>query len=71
MWRNLWRNRVEFYPALALFVWYTVGCALNSLSVKGRPGIGSLAWITLPSVLIFFVGLFRTYRGLSSAGRQS
>ena len=66
MWRKIWRNRLEFYPALALFIWYTVGVALSSLRVQSRPGIGTLGLITLPSVAVFFVGVFRTYRGLTS-----
>ena len=66
MWKKIWRNRLEFYPALALFIWYTVGVALTSLGVQNRPGIRTLGWITLPSVAVFFVAVVRTYRGLVS-----
>jgi hypothetical protein len=66
MWKKIWRNRLEFYPACALFIWYTVGCALSSLRVQNRPGIGTLGLITLPSVAVYFVGVVRTYRGLTS-----
>jgi len=66
MLRKIWRNRIEFYPAIALFIWYTVGVVLNSSLVKSRPGIGTLGLITLPSVAVFFVCVFKTYRGLTS-----
>ena len=70
MLKKIWRNRLEFYPALSLFIWYTVGCALTSLGVQSRPGVGTLGWITLPSVIVFFIGVVRTYRELSSERRE-
>jgi hypothetical protein len=71
MFRKIWRSRIEFYPAIAIFIWYTVGVLLNSTVVKSRPGIGTLGWITLPTVLVFFIAVYKTYRGLTSEGGKS
>ena len=65
--RKIWKNRLEFYPAASLFLWYMVGSFLSSLRVLNRPGIVTLGWITLPVVIVYFIALIRTYRGLSSA----
>jgi len=64
MWHKIWKNRVEFYPACSVFLWYTVGSLLSSLRVQNRPGIVALGLITIPVVIIFFIALARTYRGL-------
>ena len=71
MWKKIWKNRIEFYPAIAVFIWYTIGVVLNSSLVKSRPGIGTLGWITLPTVAVFFVAVFKTYRGLTSERGKS
>jgi hypothetical protein len=68
MWKKIWKNRIEFYPAIAVFIWYTIGTALNSLAVKSRPGIMTLGWITLPTVVVFFVAVIKTYRDVTSEG---
>jgi hypothetical protein len=67
--KRIWKNRLEFYPAFALFIWYAVGCVLTSLTVRDRPGIVTLGLITLPSVALYITAVVRTYRGLPPAGR--
>jgi hypothetical protein len=66
----LWRNRLEFYPAISLFFWYTVGSWLSSLRVQNRPGIVELGLITVPVVIIFFIAVARAYRELPQEGGQ-
>jgi hypothetical protein len=63
-WKRIWRNRIEFYPACSIFIWYAVGSFLSSLRVMNRPGIVTLGLITLPVVAVFIVAVRRTWRGL-------
>ena len=63
--RKIWKNRLEFYPYLAIFnVWF-LGCYLASLGVQDKPGITKLGWITLPTVIVFIIAVVRTYKGLN------
>ena len=64
MWRNIWKNRVEFYPACSIFFWYTVGSFLSSLRVQNRPGIVALGLITIPSIFLITIAFIKTYREL-------
>ena len=67
--RKIWKNRLEFYPYLAIFnVWF-LGCYLASLGVQGKPGITKLGWITLPAVIAFIISVVRTYKGLKQGDR--
>lgn len=60
--RKIWKNRNEFYPACSVFIWYFVGAFLSSLAVQNRPGIIAIGFIiTIPTVIVFFVAVIRTY----------
>ncbi|HPC02441.1 MAG TPA: hypothetical protein PKY58_00405 [Syntrophales bacterium] len=63
-WRRFWRNRIEFYPAFSIFIWYAVGSVLSSLRVQNRPGIVTLGLITIPVVVVFIMAVRRTWREL-------
>jgi len=64
--RKIWKNRLEFYPYLAIFnVWF-LGCYLASLGVHDKPGITKLGWITLPTIIVFIISVVRTYKGLNT-----
>jgi hypothetical protein len=65
MWRTIWKNRVDFYPACSVFFWYVFGSFVNSLMVQNRPGIVALGLITIPAVIIFFIAVARTYQELT------
>ena len=62
--RRLWKNRLEFYPAISVLCWYSVGSWLSSLRVQNRPGIVELGLITIPVVIVFVVAVVRTYMSL-------
>ncbi|MEN6466417.1 MAG: hypothetical protein ABFD62_14690 [Syntrophaceae bacterium] len=66
--RRLWKNRLEFYPAISLFFWYTVGSWLSSLRVQNRPGMVALGLITVPVVIVFFIAVVQTYKSLPQEG---
>lgn len=69
--RRLWKNRLEFYPAISVFFWYMVGSLLSSLRVQNRPGIVEVGLIiTAPVVIIFFIAVARTYRELPREGEE-
>jgi hypothetical protein len=63
-WSRFWRNRIEFYPACSVFIWYAVGSALSSLRVQNRPGIVTLGLITIPVIVVFIMAVRRTWREL-------
>jgi hypothetical protein len=67
MLKKLWKNRLEFYPALVFIVWYLLAAALGSLGVQ-HPGIGKIGWYTTPSIILLIVAVVRTYRELPPEG---
>jgi hypothetical protein len=42
MWKKIWKNRLEFYPYLAIYLFWFMGAFLNSFQVQNRPGIVAL-----------------------------
>ena len=64
MWRKIWKNRVEFYPYLSIYLFWFLGSFVSSLRVKNRPGIVLLGVVTIPSILLITIAVVRTYREL-------
>ena len=64
MWRKIWRNRVEFYPYLSIFIFWFLGSFVSSLKVQNRPGITLLGLITIPSITLIAIAAVKTYREL-------
>ena len=64
MLRKIWKNRLEFYPYLSLFIFWFLACFLTSLSVQNRPGIVALGVVTIPSVALIAIATVKTYREL-------
>ena len=68
MWKKIWRNKLEFYPYMAiLFFWFS-GSLLQSLSLKNRPGIVTLGLVTILPVGLITIAMVRTYRTLPETG---
>lgn len=65
MFKKIWKNRVEFYPYLAIFLFWFFGSFLSSFSVQNRPGIVLLGVVTIPSILLITIAAVRTYKELS------
>ncbi len=61
MLRKIWKNRVEFYPYVTIYM-SMLGTFANSLIVKNRPGIIALGLITLPSAAIIARAAMKTYQ---------
>ncbi|MEW6443925.1 MAG: hypothetical protein AB1640_23515 [bacterium] len=64
MWKKIWRNRVEFYPYFAIYLFWFMGAFLGSLGIQNRPGIVALGVVTVPSLTLITIAAVRTYRGL-------
>jgi len=64
MWRKIWKNRVEFYPYLSIYLFWFLGSFVSSLRVENRPGIVLLGVVTIPSILLITIAVVRTYREL-------
>lgn len=64
MWKKIWRNRLEFYPYLSIYLFWFLGSFVSSFQVQNRPGIHALGLVTLPSVLLITIAAVRTYREL-------
>jgi hypothetical protein len=64
VWRKVWRNRIEFYPYLSIYLFWFLGSFVSSFQVQNRPGIVALGVVSLPSVLLITVAAVRTYREL-------
>ena len=64
MWRKIWKNRLEFYPYLSLFIFWFLACFLNSLAVQNRPGIVAMGVVTIPSITMCIIAAVKTYREL-------
>ena len=62
--KKLWKNRVEFYPYLAIYLFWFLGSFLSSFRVQNRPGIVLLGVVTIPSILLISIAAIRTYREL-------
>ena len=62
--KKLWKNRVEFYPYLAIYLFWFLGSFLSSFRVQNRPGIVLLGVVTIPSILLITIAAIRTYREL-------
>ncbi len=69
MWQKIWRNRLEFFPYLAIFFFWFFSSFLQSLSIKSRPGIVSLGLITIPPMCLVIIAAVRTYKTLPEKGR--
>ncbi|MBW1894706.1 MAG: hypothetical protein JRI91_13560 [Deltaproteobacteria bacterium] len=57
---KLWKNRIEFYPYIAIFFFWLV-TALLSLLVKNRPGIVALGLVTVPSVVLITIATIKVF----------
>lgn len=64
MFVKIWKNRIEFYPYLAIFIFLFFGSFANSLKVINRPGMTLLGVVTIPSVLLFIAAAVKTYKNL-------
>jgi len=64
MWRKIWKNRIEFYPYLSIYLFWFLGSFVSSLRVENRPGIVLLGVVTIPSILLITIAVVRTYREL-------
>lgn len=58
----LWKHRVEFYPYLAIYLFWFFGAFLGSFQVRHRPGIVALGLVTVPSIALITVAAVRTWR---------
>ncbi len=65
MWGKIWKNRLEFYPYLSLFIFWFLACLVNSLGVQNRPGIVRLGVVTIPSLALIAIAAVKTYRELT------
>jgi hypothetical protein len=64
MWRKVWKNRLEFYPYLSIYLFWFLGSFVSSFQVQNRPGIVTLGVVTVPSVVLITIAAVRTYREL-------
>lgn len=64
MWRKIWKNRIDFYPYLSIYLFWFLACFVSSLRVQNRPGIVTLGLITIPSITVIAVAVVKTYREL-------
>ncbi len=64
MWKKIWKNRLEFYPYLAIYLFWFMGAFLNSFQVRNRPGIVALGVVTIPSIALITLAAVRTFREL-------
>ena len=64
--KKIWKNRVEFYPYLSIFIFWFLGSFVSSLKVQNRPGITLLGLITIPSIAMIAIAAIKTYRELPS-----
>ena len=64
MWSKIWKNRVEFYPYLAIYLFWFLGSFVSSFRVQNRPGIVLLGVVTIPSLVLITIAVVRTYREL-------
>lgn len=60
--RKIWKNRVEFYPYLSIYLFWFLGAFAGSLGVQNRPGIVALGVVTIPSITLITIAAVRTYR---------
>ena len=66
MLKKIWKNRIEFYPYLAILIFWFLGSLVSSLKVQNRPGLTLLGLITLPSIALIAMAAVKTYRELPS-----
>ena len=64
MWSKIWKNRLEFYPYLSIFLFWFLACFVSSLRVQNRPGIVTLGVVTIPSLIMIAIATVKTYREL-------
>ena len=64
MWKKIWKNRLEFYPYAALYLFWFLGSFAGSLQVKNQSGIVILGLVTIPSITLITIAAVRTYREL-------
>jgi hypothetical protein len=62
MWSKIWKNRTEFYPYLAIYLFWFLGSFVSSFRVQNRPGIVVLGVVTIPSLVLITIAVVRTYR---------
>lgn len=62
MWSKIWKNRLEFYPYLSIFLFWFLACFVSSLRVQNRPGIVALGVVTIPSLIMIAIATVKTCR---------
>ena len=62
VWKKIWKNRLDFYPYLSIYLFWLLGAFLNSFQVQNRPGIVTLGLVTIPSITLITIASVRTYR---------
>ncbi|MCD6570667.1 MAG: hypothetical protein J7L53_08210 [Deltaproteobacteria bacterium] len=65
---EIWKNRLEFYPFLSMYLFWFLGSFVNSLKVQNRPGIVALGLITIPSLTLITIAAIKTYKELLLSG---
>jgi hypothetical protein len=68
---KIWKNRIEFYPYISIYLFWFFGSFLSSLRVQNRPGIVTLGLITIPSILLITIAFVKTYRELPENNQQA
>ena len=62
---KVWKNRVLFYPCLAVFLFWFFGAAVCSLLVTSRPSVIWLGILSLPSIILVFLAAKRIHQALA------
>lgn len=70
MWNKLWANRDEFYPYIALWLFWSGSCFGSAVIVKNRPGIMTLGLVTIPAIFLLILAIIKTYREFSSGSQE-
>jgi uncharacterized membrane protein len=68
MFSKIWRNRIEFYPYISLFILGIFFTFLYSLAVQSQPGIVTLGVAAIPALLLIIIAAVKTYRELPDEG---
>jgi len=71
MWKKIWRNRLEFYPYLAILAFWFFGSFVQALTLLHRPVIVALGLVTIPAIGLVAVAMVRTYRTLPKTASLS
>ena len=68
MLRKIWRNKLEFYPYLAILAFWFFGSFVQSFMLTDRPEIVVRGLITIPPVVLVAAAIVKTYRTLPENG---